>query len=116
MCPISTEEGLDALDGLVESATLEIKGVHEDGCLKKTEKLVEAIQGFLNGAESLGHIIIGLHENKNQEVDIQKKCPVTFPAKIKDMDFEPESFAAYRDHLMKMLRSGTEISRRGSVK
>lgn len=38
MHPISTEEDLDALDGQVESATLEIKGVYEDGRLKKNGK------------------------------------------------------------------------------
>ncbi|MDR3448232.1 MAG: hypothetical protein P4M15_00510 [Alphaproteobacteria bacterium] len=32
------------------------------------------------------------------------------------MDFEPESFAAYRDHLMKMVRSGTENLTEGLCK
>lgn len=105
---IETEDDLDALHGEAESRSLEIKGIDpEKRELKKTEDIVKTVQGILNGVEEGGHIIIGLLENSDGEVDKGKKCPISFPCSIKGMNFQPKSYDEYRMHIYKMVRDNT---------
>lgn len=111
-----TEQDIDGLQGHLESDILEIKCVRPDKKLKKTEDMVRTIQGMMNGAAPVAHIILGLGENERHEVDLSKKTPVQFPIEIDGMNYVPASFTDYRDHVLKMVRTTTHGYHEGLCK
>ena len=100
---IVTAEDIMQIHGLTEDRTFEIKQYPP-----LTQDLIKHIQGFINGTEAGGHIILGMGENKYKKADANKFFPIKYPLTIRNGGAKFESFDGYRRHIIEKLRHHTK--------
>lgn len=107
---IQTETDIDTFHGSSESKTLEFKRQPV-----KSDKLVQHIQGGMNGTEASLTIIFGVDEDSQGRMDANTKSAIQFPLSIAGAKSPFDGFDDYRLHLINMLYSNTENFRDGLI-